>query len=185
VDVGGPHRNQKRTAHAERSLASKCNFLVDVTVGLSAQSRRVEDERVVRCREFVANPLIPILSPDQSFFVEPGLEAGAVESFEKPGGKRTVFASIADENARTGTERRRLRNNSAFSLQPMGEFSKKFADVGVFQPRCACRAGRTVSSALGRFRTDRVAIRQRWRWQFGAARGSAPALSSKRAGTTG
>src|SRR6478735_8790184 len=84
VNVGGPQRNQKRTAHAERSVASKCNLPVHVTVGFSAQSRRGEDERVVRYRELVANPLVPILAPNQGVFVEPRLEPRAVETFEKP-----------------------------------------------------------------------------------------------------
>lgn len=94
VNVGGPQRNQKRTAHAECSLASECNFLVDVTVGLFAESRCVEDERIVGCRELVTNPLVPILPSDQYFFVKPGLEARAVESFEKLGRKRAVFPGV-------------------------------------------------------------------------------------------
>src|SRR5262249_59212646 len=121
-----------RAGHGEWSLASERNFLIDVTIGLFAQSRRVEDERVVRCRELVANPLVPILPSDQCVFVEPGLEARAVESFEKLGRKRTVFAGVADENARTGPQRRRLWNNSAFSRQPLGKCGKEFAHVGVF-----------------------------------------------------
>src|SRR5215831_19332531 len=185
VDVGGPQRNQKRTAHAECSLASERNFLIDVTVGLSAESRRVEDKRVVRCRELVANPLVPILPPDQSVFVEPGLEAGAVESFEKPGRKRAVFAGVADENARTGPQRGRLGNNAAFSRQPLRKFSKEFADIGVFDLDARAALIEQYRPLSVAFRQATPAIRRRWCWQCDAAQGSAPALSSKRAGTTG
>src|SRR5262249_48570763 len=169
VDVGGPQRNQKRTAHAECSLASERNFLVDVTVGLFAESRGVEDERIVRCRELVTNPLVPILPSDQCFFVEPGLEAGAVESFEKLGRKRTVFAGVADENARAGTKRRRLCNNSAFSRQPLREFSKEFADIGVFN--LDARA-----SLIEQYRPLSVAFRQTTQGLGGDAAGSAMQL---------
>src|SRR5262249_47744142 len=169
VNVGGAQRNQKRTTHAECSLASECNFLVDVTVGLFAGSGGVEDERVVRCRELVANPLVPILPSDQCFFVEPGLEAGAVESFEKPGRKRTIFAGVADENARTGTKRRRLCNNSAFSSQSVVEFGKEFADVGVLN--LDARA-----TLVEQYRPLSVAFRQTTQRLGGDAAGSAMQL---------
>src|SRR5262249_8497796 len=158
-----------RAGHGEWALASERNFLIDVTVGLSAESRRVEDKRVVRCRELVANPLVPILPSDQCVFVEPGLEAGAVESFEKPGRKRAVFAGVADENAWTGAHRRRLWNNSAFSLQPMGEFSKKFADVDVFN--LDARA-----ALVEQYRPLAVAFRQTTQGLGGDAAGSAMQL---------
>src|SRR5262249_60606359 len=113
--------------------------------------------------------LVPILPSDQCVFVEPGLEAGAVESFAKPRRKRTVFAGVADENARTGPQRRRLWNNSAFGRQPLGEFSKEFADVGVFN--LDARA-----ALVEQYRPLAVAFRQTTQGLGGDAAGSAMQL---------